>query len=68
MLELGISLQWDLIIKVAGARKKKPRTAAFAYEATNLQGRMMFLSSANSGASTTAAATQEALVEAAVKA
>lgn len=68
MLELGRSLQWDLIIKVVGARKNKPGRTAFAYEATNLQGRIMFSSSASSGASTTNAATQEALVEAAVKA
>ncbi|KAL0016089.1 hypothetical protein SO802_003158 [Lithocarpus litseifolius] len=62
----NIGGSWDLIIKVAGARKTRPRRTAFAYEAT-YQGRIMFSSCASSGASTTTAATQDALVEAVVK-
>ena len=33
---------WDLIIKVAEARSRYNRRAAFAYEASDLQGRLMF--------------------------
>ncbi|XP_030938271.1 uncharacterized protein LOC115963415 [Quercus lobata] len=33
---------WDLIVKVAGARTKRPRRTAFAYEATDLQGIVIF--------------------------
>ena len=49
---------WDLIIKIAGARKARPKRTSFAYEASNLQGRTMFSGCASSGASTTTAATQ----------
>ena len=59
---------WDLIIKIAGARKARPKRTSFAYEASNLQGMIMFLGCANSGASTITAATQEALVVSDVKA
>ena len=59
---------WDLIIKIARARKARPKRTSLAYEASNLQGRIMFLGCASSGASTITAATQEALVVSAVKA
>uniref|UniRef100_A0A7N2L3Y7 Reverse transcriptase zinc-binding domain-containing protein n=1 Tax=Quercus lobata TaxID=97700 RepID=A0A7N2L3Y7_QUELO len=59
---------WDLIIKIAGARKARQKRTSFAYEASNLQGRTMFSGCASSGASTITAATQEALVVSAVKA
>ena len=59
---------WDLIIKIVGARKARPKKTSFAYEASNLQGRIMFSSCASSGASTITVATQEALVVSAVKA
>ena len=58
----------DLIIKIAGARTARPKRTSFAYEASNLQGRIMFSGCASSGASTVTAATQEALVVSAVKA
>ena len=59
---------WDLIIKIAGVRKARPKRTSFAYEASNLQGRTMFSGCASSGASTITTATQEALVVSAVKA
>ena len=59
---------WDLIIKIAGARKARPKRTSFAYEASNLQGRTMFSGCASSGASTITTATQEALVVSAIKA
>uniref|UniRef100_A0A7N2MIJ5 RNase H type-1 domain-containing protein n=1 Tax=Quercus lobata TaxID=97700 RepID=A0A7N2MIJ5_QUELO len=58
---------WDLIIKVAGFRKRT-RRIALAYEAINLQGLAIFSGGASCAAATTSAATQEALVEAALKA
>ena len=64
----NIGGSWELLIKIAGARKNRPRRTAFSSEATNLQGRIMFSGSASNGAFTTTAATQEALVEAAIKA
>ena len=59
---------WDLIIKIAGARKARPKKTSFAYEASNLRGRIMFSGCASSGASTITAAMQEALVVSAIKA
>ena len=59
---------WDLIIKVAGFRKRRTRRIALAYEAINLQGLAIFSGGASCAAATTSAATQEALVEAALKA
>ena len=65
----NIGGRWDLIVKVVGARRKRPRRTAFAYEATELQGIVIFfLGTASSGASIANAATQEALVEVVVKA
>ncbi|KAK9994101.1 hypothetical protein SO802_023804 [Lithocarpus litseifolius] len=55
---------WDLIIKVAGFRKRRNRRIALAYEAINLQGLAIFSGCASCAAATTSAATQEALVEA----
>lgn len=65
----NIGGRWDLIVKVVSARRKRPRRTAFAYEATELQGIVIFfLGTASSGASIANAATQEALVEVVVKA
>lgn len=33
---------WQLIIKIVGAKIKKTRRSAYAYEAKNLQGEIMF--------------------------
>lgn len=45
-----------MIVKVAGDRRKRPRRTAFAYETTDLQGRVILLATASSGASTINAA------------
>ena len=57
-----------MIIKIAGARKRRPKRTAYAYEAKNLQGIVMFLGSVSYEAPTSIAATKEALVEATIKA
>ena len=40
--------QWQLIIKIAGAWRKKAKRCAYAYEAKNLQGDIMFCGAASS--------------------
>ena len=60
--------QWQLIIKIAGVRRRKAKRSAWAYEAKNLQGVIMFCVVASSTAISTYGAVQEALVEAAIKA
>ena len=57
-----------MIIKIDRVRKRRPKRTAYAYEAKNLQGIVMFLGSVSCGAPTSIAATKEALVEATVKA
>lgn len=59
---------WDLIIKISGARRKKAKRSAYAFEATNLQGMTMFTGCTSSAAATGFDAAQEALVEAAIRA
>ena len=58
---------WDLLIKVVGLRKRT-RRVALAYEAINLQGLAIFLGGTSCVEANTSAATQEALVEAALTA
>ena len=58
---------WDLLIKVARLRKRT-RRVALAYEAINLQGLAIFLGGTSCVEANTSAATQEALVEAALTA
>ena len=59
---------WDLIIRIAAVRKKRPKRTTYAYEAKNLQGTVMFSGSVICGALASTAASKEALVEAAIKA
>ena len=59
---------WQLIIKIAGAKLKKTKRIAYAYEAKNLQGEIMFSGVASCAASSAYGAALEALVEAALKA
>lgn len=56
---------WDLLIKVVGLRKRT-RRVALAYEAINLQGLAIFSGGTSCVATNTSAATQDALVEAAL--
>ena len=55
-----------MIIKIAGARKRRLKRTAYAYEVKNLQRIVMFSGSVSCRAPTSTAATKEALVEAAV--
>ena len=64
----SIGVAWELIIKIAGARKRRPKRTAYAYEAKNFLGIVMFFGSDSCGAPTPTAATKEALVQVAVKA
>lgn len=57
-----------MIIKVAGARKKKAKRYGFAYEAINLQGTILFHGVSTCAADSTFNAIQEAMVIAAMKA
>ena len=59
---------WQLIIKVAGVLRKRARRSAYAYEARNMQGEVMFTGVASSAAGTASGAAQEALMEAVIKA
>lgn len=59
---------WQLLIKVAGVRKKRTRRCGFAYEAINLQGTVLFHSVSTCASSSTFSAIQEAMVVAAMKA
>ena len=59
---------WDLLIRIAGNRKRKTRRVAYAYEAINLQGIAIFSGGTSCAAVNTCAALLEALVEAALKA
>ena len=63
----SIAGPWNLIINIAGVRSKKTRSA-YAYEAKNLQGEIMFYGVASSAENSAYGAAQEALVEAALKA
>ena len=58
---------WDLLIKIAGLRKRRTIRIAFAYKAINLQGFAIFLSGTSCVAANTSAAIQEAFVEIALK-
>ncbi|XP_075666014.1 uncharacterized protein LOC142635829 [Castanea sativa] len=58
--------QWDLIIKIAGVRKKQVRRSAYSYEAQNIQGNIVFRGCHSSAAKSAYGALLEALVEAAV--
>ena len=59
---------WQLIINIASAKLKKTRRSAYAYEAKNLQGEIMFSGVASCAASSAYGAGLEALMEVALKA
>ena len=60
--------QWQLIIKIAGARCKKPKRCSFAYEAVNMLGDNIFFGVDSSVAGSTCRAMLEAMVEACIRA
>lgn len=59
---------WQLIMKIAGVRRRKAKRSAQAYEAKDLQGVIKFYGVASSKAISTNGAIQEALMEAITKA
>ena len=63
-----MGVNWQLIIKVAGARRKMPNRGGHAYEATTLQGNIIFTGGASCAAISVHGAIQEAIVEALLKA
>lgn len=66
--QIPIGGQWQLIVKLAGAKRKRTKRSAYAYEARNLQGEVVFCGIRSCAAGSVAGAVQEAIVEAAVKA
>ena len=60
--------QWQLIVKIAGARSRKPKRWSFAYEAINMQGDSIFYGVISSVARTTCGTLLDAVVEAGIKA
>ena len=40
--QIPIGGQWQLIVKLAGAKRKRAKRSAYAYEARNLQGEVVF--------------------------
>ncbi|XP_030966604.1 uncharacterized protein LOC115987239 [Quercus lobata] len=66
--QIPIGGQWQLIIKLAGAKRKRAKRSAYAYEARNLQGEVVFCGIRSCATGSIVGAVQEAIVEAAVKA
>lgn len=60
--------QWNLIIKIAGVRKKRVQRSAYSYTAQNIQGATVFKGCTSSAAGSAYGALLEALMEAAVQA
>ena len=60
--------QWQLIVKIVGARSRKPKRWSSAYEPINMQGASIFYGVTSSVARTTCGAMLDAVVEAGIKA
>ena len=67
-LSCGNGSNWQLIIKVVGARRKMSNRGGYAYESTTLQGNIIFTGGASCAAISVHGAIQEAIVEALLKA
>lgn len=59
-----VEKEWQILIKIAGTKRKR---CAYAYEARNLQGNIIFTGAVSCAAKTASGATQEALMEAITK-
>ena len=64
----GLGGHWELMIKIAGVRKKQVKRSAYFYEALNSQGTTVFRGCHSSAANSAYGALMEAMVEAAVQA
>nr|XP_023918689.1 uncharacterized protein LOC112030231 [Quercus suber] len=60
--------QWQLIVKIVGARSRKQKRWSYAYEAITRQGDSLFYGVNSNVADTTSGALLDAMVEAALKA
>lgn len=63
-----VGRNWQILIKIAGIKRKKANRCAYAYEARNLQGNIIFIGAISCAAKTASGAIQEALMEAITKA
>ncbi|KAF3963607.1 hypothetical protein CMV_012021 [Castanea mollissima] len=59
---------WQVLIKIAGRKRKQTNRSAYAYEARTVQGNCIFLGTFSCAAKTALSATQEALMDTLLKA
>ena len=63
-----IGWNWQVLIKIAGRKRKQNNKSAYAYEARTVQGNCIFLGTFSCAAKTALGAAQEALMNALLKA
>ena len=63
----SVGRNWQILIKIVGIKRKKANRCAYAYEARNLQGNIIFTGAVSCAAKTASGVTQEALMEAITK-
>ncbi|XP_030932238.1 uncharacterized protein LOC115957984 [Quercus lobata] len=68
IMEQGFQGQWSIILKISGVKHRRKKRAAFAYEARNRQGTVVFYGCSSSAANSVSVALLEGLREAAVTA
>ena len=66
--QTGIGWNWQVLIKIAGRKRKQTNRSAYAYEARTVQGNCIFLGTFSCAAKTALGAAQEALMDALLKA
>lgn len=59
-----VGRNWQILIKIAGTKRKKANRCAYAYEARNLQGHIIFIGAISCATKTAFGATQEAITKA----
>ena len=67
-MEQGFQGQWSIIFKIFGAKHRRKKRAAFAYEARNKQGTVVFYGCSSSAANSVPVVLLEGLKEAVVTA
>ena len=63
-----IGWNWQVLIKIAGRKRKQTNRSAYAYEARTVQGNCIFLGTFSCATKTALGAAQEALMDALLKA
>lgn len=66
--QTSIGWNWQVLIKIAGRKRKQNNRSAYAYEARTVQGNCIFLGTFSCAAKTALGAAQEALMDALLKA